>query len=102
MDYAEIELKRLKEAINAVLDHLIDDLKIERVTIDENQRLYWDCPQAELHNMAKKPIDFTVGNLVDDVDFVKTVRRSASGGDVSYNLVHIFPLLRYVAETIKR
>jgi hypothetical protein len=45
--------------------------------------------------------DLTVGRLSDDFDFVKLVRRSQSG-DISYNLVHIAPLVRYVGEAVKR
>jgi hypothetical protein len=42
-----------------------------------------------------------IGNLSDDADFVKLVGRGQSG-DVSYNLVHVAPLLRYIGETIKK
>jgi len=38
--------------------------------------------------------------LSDDFDFIKSVHRGQSA-DVSYNLVHIAPLLRYIGETIK-
>jgi len=47
-----------------------------------------------------QPSDLTVGQLSDDFDFVKLVRRGQTA-DVSYNLVHIAPLLRYIGETIQ-
>jgi hypothetical protein len=97
----EIDLKSLKDAVNAVLDHLIEDLEIEKVNIADEESLYWDCDAATLKNMASKPLDFSIGSLRDDVDFVKIVRRGQSG-DVSYNLVHIFPILRFLGEKIKR
>jgi hypothetical protein len=46
------------------------------------------------------PSDLTVGQLSDDFDFVKLVQRGQSA-DISYNLVHIAPLLRYIGEAIK-
>jgi hypothetical protein len=35
------------------------------------------------------------------MDFTKLIQRGQSG-DISYNLVHIAPLLRYIAEKVKR
>jgi hypothetical protein len=100
MGLAEIGVRQLKIAVNAILDHLIEDLHLEKIKIDETQDLYWDCPYSQLHDMSKKPIELDVGRLSDDVEFVKIVSRGERG-DVSYNLVHIFPLLRYIAENIK-
>jgi hypothetical protein len=51
--------------------------------------------------MSRKPAGLDIGRLSDDVDFVKLIRRGQSG-DVSYNLIHVAPLLRYIAETIKK
>jgi hypothetical protein len=101
MASAEIDLKTLKEAVNAILDHLMDDLKIRSVAIDDNSNCYWHCPTSELYDLSKKPMGMDIGNLSDDADFVKLVGRGQSG-DVSYNLVHVAPLLRYIGETIKK
>ena len=54
-----------------------------------------------MHNVSMQPTDLVVGQLSDDIDFVKLVRRGQSA-DISYNLVHIAPLLRYIGETIKK
>jgi hypothetical protein len=100
MPKREIELKVLKSAVNAVLDHLVEDLGIEKVAIEDGQDFYWDCPYPEMHTVSTQPTDLTVGRLSDDFDFIKSVHRGQSA-DVSYNLVHIAPLLRYIGETIK-
>ena len=100
MSKREINLKVLQSAVNAVLDHLLEDLGIENVTIEDEKDSYWDCPYPELHDVSMQPGDLTVGQLSDDFDFVKLVRRGQSA-DISYNLVHIAPLLRYIGETIK-
>jgi len=100
MSKREINLKVLKSAINAVLDHLVEDLGIENVAIEDETDSYWDCPYPEMHDVSMQPADLTVGRLSDDFDSVKLVRRGQSA-DVSYNLVHIAPLLRYIGERIK-
>ena len=100
MSKREINLKVLKSAVDAVLDHLMEDLGIENVAIEDKKDSYWDCPYPEMHDVSMQPGDLTVGQLSDDFDFVKLVRRGQSA-DVSYNLVHIAPLLRYIGETIK-
>lgn len=100
MSKREINLRILKSAVNAVLDHLVEDLEIENVTIADEKDSYWDCPYPEMHNVSMQPGELTVGQLSDDFDFLKLVRRG-QGADVSYNLVHIAPLLRYIGETIK-
>jgi len=100
MSKREIDLKMLKSAVNAVLDHLVEDLGIETVAIEGEKHSYWDCPYPEMHDVSTQPSDLTVGQLSDDFDFVKLIRRGQSA-DISYNLVHIAPLLRYIGETIK-
>ncbi len=101
MGTSEINLKSLKTAVDTVLDHLIEDLGLETVKIDEIQQLYWHCPASELHDVSKPPVGLDIGRLGDDIDFVKLIRRGQSA-DTSYNLVHIAPLLRYIGENIKR
>ena len=101
MSVVEIDIKAVRAAVNVILDHLIEDLDIQNVKVEENEDFYWNCPAAELYDVSKRPIGLDVGRLSDDVDFVKLVRRGQSG-DISYNLVHIFPLLRYISEKTKR
>jgi len=100
MSKREINLKVLKSAVNAVLDHLVEDLGIENIAIEEGKDSYWDCPYPEMQDVSMQPSDLTVGQLSDDFHFVKLVRRGQSA-DVSYNLVHIAPLLRYIGERIR-
>jgi hypothetical protein len=95
-----IDVRQLRDAINAVLDHVIDDLGRETVEIEPGKEVYWHVPVAELHEMSGKPIGTDVGRLSDDVDFMKLIQRGQSG-DVSYNFVHIAPLLRYIGENVK-
>lgn len=101
MAYAEIDVNSLRIAVNAVLDHLIKDLELTKISIEETRDYYWHCPASEIYDMNKKPVGIDVGRLTDDVAFVKLIN-PGDGGDVSYNLIHVAPLLRYIAETIKK
>jgi hypothetical protein len=101
MGNREIDVAALKAAVNAVLDHLIEDLGARTVRIDDDEDLYWRPRISELSDMSKEPTNSAIGRLSDDVDFVRLMRRG-QGGDVAYNLVHIAPLLRYIGEKVKR
>jgi hypothetical protein len=101
MGHSKIDVRVLKNAVNVILDHLIGDLGIADIEIDEGRDYYWHCPASEVHDMSKKPLGLDVGSLGDDVDFVSMIKRGESG-DVSYNLIHVAPLLRYIAEKVKK
>jgi len=101
MQKSEIDLRAVKRAVNAVLDHLIEDLQLASVPIKDGENLYWDCIASATYDVSRQPADFTVGNLSDDNQFIQSVHRGESA-DVAYNLVHVAPLLRYIAETVKR
>lgn len=97
----EINVKRMRAAVNAILDHLIEDLGIEKVAINDGEDFYWECPPTEAYDASKKPAELDAGRLSDDVDFVNLIQRGQCG-DVAYNLVHVAPLLRYIGEKIKK
>jgi hypothetical protein len=97
----EIDVKALKTAVNAVLDHVLEDIGIEKVKIEDGEDFYWSCEEAELYNTQKKPEELSVGRLSDDEHFRRLIR-PGEGADISYNLVHIAPLLLYIAHKIKR
>ncbi len=99
MGHAEIDLRILKAAVDAVLDHVIEDLQVERVQIDDADDYYWE------YAFTVRPVEGgralpEAGRLSDDMDFVKLIRRDEAGA-ASYNLVHIAPLLRFIGEKIK-
>ena len=100
MDSAKINLPALKAAVNDILDHMVEDLQIESVAIEASEDYYWDCTAPDLYDASKQP-DLVCGRLSDDVDFCRLIKR-AEAGAVSYNLVHIAPLLKYIGEKVKR
>ena len=98
MAYAEIDIKHLRNAIDAILNHIVEDLDIEKLPIDEDQ--YWDIAGSEIYNISKNPGDFSIGSLVDDIAFSRKIRRGESY-DSPINIMHIWPQLRYVLEKLK-
>ena len=50
-----INLQQVRTAVNTVLDHLVNDLKLSTVEIDPQKDLYWHVPANELNDMSKAP-----------------------------------------------
>jgi len=96
----QIDLKQLRDAINVIFEHVVDDLGRQTIEIESGKDFYWHVPVDELNEMSRKPIGVDVGRLSDDVDFAKLIKRGEAG-DIAYNLVHIAPLLRYIGEHVK-
>lgn len=71
MEHSEIDVAVLKEAVNAVFDHLIHDLGLEKIEIDKDSDHYWHCLASEIRDMSKQPVGLDIGSLGDDIDFVK-------------------------------
>lgn len=101
MESAEINLRQIKTVVNTILDHLIEDLRMDSVPIDAAEDLYLEYPFPQAFDVSKRDADLDVGRLKDDVELIQKVSRGR-GGDVSYNLVHVAPLLRYIAEKVRR
>jgi uncharacterized ParB-like nuclease family protein len=100
LEKSEIDLQVLKRAVTDVLDHMMEDLNLTTVSIDPSKDCYWDLDEPALYDMSKDPDDFTVGRLTDDYHFVGGVHRGQAG-DHAFNLIHIAPLLRYLAKAVQ-
>jgi len=55
MGKPEIDLNHLKTVVNAIVDHLLEDLDIQTVAIEEDGDFYWTIPPSEEHDISKKP-----------------------------------------------
>ena len=103
MAKTEINLKILRHTVNSVLDHLMEDIRLETVPIDPDEDSYWDCSAPGIYDAPTQPTekDLSIGRLSDDMEFIRSVRRGQAF-DHTFNLVHIAPLLRYLAHTVKK
>ena len=100
MEKEEIDLRDLKTAVNAILDHVIEDLNIGKLAIKNSEDFFWDCPPREMYDMSKKPTEWWTGRLTDDLEFIQKMLASQDGY-IAFMLTHAAPLLRYVGQKVR-
>lgn len=93
-----INLEDLRWAINAIFDHIKEDLKIEDCPLTENY--YWDISDDSLYAVDKDAETPSVGSLQDDWEFLRPLLSQDRNQAVSLMLIHAAPLLRYVGRKI--
>jgi hypothetical protein len=101
MECNEIDLERLRKAVNDIINHLVEDLGMKAVQIEDREDFYWTYSAPEAYDSTRKPLEPEVGRLSDDLGSTHLIQRGANG-DVSFNLVHVAPLLKYIGEKVKR
>jgi hypothetical protein len=92
-----VSIGELKAVVNLILDHMIQDLKVDSVAI-ENE-FYWDMDRKYLYDVHNKTPVLDIGSLHDDWEFLAKMgsdRRDAA----RLMLVHVAPLLRYIGEKV--
>ena len=95
----EIDVESLRVATNAILDHIVFDLGIKKLTPKEDRDFYWEVPSDRLYAVKDTQPQLDVGRLSDDWDFLLALpadRRQA----VALMLIHVAPLLRFIGEEI--
>ena len=95
----EFSIRELRRAVDAILDHVTDDLGIETFAIDDNADFYWEVPSDELHNVTAPQPQLDIGRLADDWEFIEVMLQS-KGGAVALMLIHVAPLLRSLGERV--
>lgn len=94
----EIDLKSLKKATDMILDHVIEDLGVEKIQVEDDGDYYWDVPTANLYAVKEAQPRLDVGRLSDDLDFVSKMLRD--NAPVALVLIHVAPLLRRLGEKV--
>ena len=94
-----LELRDLKRVIDAIFDHMLDELKIERVAIDTGVDLYWEVPSAALYDVKANLPELSIGRLSDDWEFLRRILTNSDEA-LAIMLTHAAPLLRHVGEKI--
>lgn len=92
-----IPIGELKAVVTLILDHIIDDLKIESVQLDEDY--YWDL-DTDLYAILNEKPGLSIGSLADDWFFLDRMDKNSRQKAVSIMLMHVAPLLRYVGEKV--
>lgn len=95
----ELDLRDLRSSINAIFDHIENDLNIRKIELEEN--FYWEIDAVPMFDMGSKPSLDSVGSLLDDWEFLLSVATERDQA-VALMLTHAAPLLRYIGEKIRR
>jgi len=95
----EIDLRALKQVTNAILDHVINDLKIKKLAIKEDRDFYWEVPSDQLYAVKKEQPQLDMGRLLDDWEFLAPIINDKEQA-VALMLIHLAPLLRYLGEEV--
>ena len=89
-----VKIADIKLIIDSIFEHLTDDLKIDEVELTEE--FYQEVPEAVLYSMGENVTGLTVGSLFDDLEFLRPLVSDRSLA-TSLMLIHVAPLLRYIA-----
>lgn len=93
-EQASINLAALKSAIDAIFSHMTDGLGLHEIPL--SQDYYAEIPEELLYEVGQAVENPSVGSLVDDLRFLDGMSRDKDEA-VSLMLVHVAPLLRYIA-----
>jgi hypothetical protein len=92
-----IKLDELQAMVNSIFGHMKTDLKIDEVELTADY--YWDIPSSSLYAVDVDMEAPTVGSLIDDLEFLHPLL-SDKNQAVSLMLLHVAPLLRYIATKV--
>ena len=65
---SRVGIKELKSVIDSLFAHIVDDLKITEVELDQN--FYWEVAESQLFDLKNKPSSPTMGSLFEDWEFL--------------------------------
>jgi hypothetical protein len=97
----ELDVRELKKAIDAIFDHIDRDLKVEKLKLKQDQDFYWEVPTEKLYAVKEASPQLDVGRLSDDWEFLEGITKD-KGQAVALMLIHVAPLLRHIAERIRK
>ena len=92
-----IVISDLRLIFNAIFDSIENDLGFKDVTL--NKDYYYSIPDADRYNMQCDPVDYNVGQLFEDWDFLKIILKDGSMA-TPMNLIHLAPLIDYLATQV--
>jgi hypothetical protein len=96
---AELDIRGLKKVIDAIFDHIINDVKVEKLTVKGDRDFYWEVPSDKLYDVKEAPPQLDVGKLTDDWEFLQSISKDKDQA-VALMLIHVAPLLRHIGQEI--
>jgi hypothetical protein len=95
----DINLLELRKVTNAILDHIIEDLEINKLPLKDTADFYWEVPSERLYTVHEEQPQLDVGRLSDDLEFLSIITQDKQQA-VALMLSHLAPILRYIGEEI--
>lgn len=93
-----IDIAQLRVVVDAALRHIEESLGRGRVPLEED--LYWEVPCPANFDLSRQPAELDVGNLRDDLELLNSIF-STPDNATSLTLVHVYPLLKYLAHKVE-
>ncbi|MDP3541481.1 MAG: hypothetical protein Q8T11_03310 [Elusimicrobiota bacterium] len=97
----EIDLAELKRTVDAIFEHLLNDVGVKKVTIPNDTDFYWEVPSDELYSVSQAQPKLDTGRLTDDWEFLSPILKDNRQA-VGLMFTHIAPLLRYIGQKESR
>lgn len=93
-----IDVRKLKEAIDALFDHIVDS-GVERLDIET--QYYWQVEENQQYDFRREPEGYAVGDFYDDVATMEQVL-SDKEHVFAYTLTELAPIVAYVGKAAGR
>jgi hypothetical protein len=90
----EINIRDLREMLSRIFDHIENDLGVTEVTLDRDH--YWEVPEDDLYRIEEVSPKLDIGQLSDDWHFLQPLIDDEDQA-LALTLIHIAPILRYLA-----
>lgn len=98
-----IDIADLRTTVNILLDRISFILGDDKIAIPKESELYWEFEYPELHQVgdgSMAPVA-AIGSLADDWDFIQHIIAKPETA-LSLQMVHVVPLLRWLAYVVRR
>lgn len=97
----EIDIIRLKRTVDAIFNHLLNDVGVTRVKLTKDADFYWEVPCEHLYAVQQDQPKLDIGRLSDDWEFLSAILKDKQQA-VGLMFTHVAPILRYIGEKIGR
>ena len=93
-----IDIRKLKESIDVLLDHIIDS-GVERLDIET--QYYWQVEESREYDFQRQPEGYAVGDFYEDMAPMEQVL-SSKENVLAYTLTELAPIVAYVGKAAGR
>ncbi len=92
-----IDIAELQQITDLIFDHILNTLDVKSIELTKD--LYWSISPNELYDVEKDPKDFGMGQLYDDIDFLRKILDDNSHA-VPPMMIHLAPILQYLSTQV--